>query len=90
MKKITAAAALALGVALTTATGVAHADDVTVRDQNGIPLSWPNQAACDSAGPHQHLDNDAEERALTYWHCELHADGLWYLHNTDTYMDDVT
>jgi hypothetical protein len=90
LKKLAAAGALAVGALLMNASGVAHADDVVVRDANGNPLSWSDQASCDRDGPHQHLSNAEEEHNLQYWHCELHDDGLWYLHNTDTRMEDVT
>ncbi|KWX20185.1 hypothetical protein AFM11_32115 [Mycolicibacterium wolinskyi] len=83
--RLVAAAALAVVGALATSTGIAHADDVVVRDPaNGIPWSWPDQAACLKDGPDTHLDNPDDDEFLKYWYCEQHDDGLWYLHNTDS------
>ncbi|QRY46704.1 hypothetical protein JVX93_07720 [Mycolicibacterium boenickei] len=88
MLKRFAAAALALGAVLATA-GVAHADDMVVRDANGIPWSWPTEASCIKDGPDQHLQNTDDDAFLKYWYCVQHDDGLWYLHNTDSPTDRV-
>ncbi|WP_441963565.1 hypothetical protein, partial [Mycolicibacterium houstonense] len=64
LKKFAAAGVLALGAALATSTGVAHADDVVVRDANGIPWSWPTEASCIKDGPDQHLQNSDDDAFL--------------------------
>jgi hypothetical protein len=88
LKRFAAAGALALGAVLATA-GVAHADDVVVRDANGNPWSWPTEASCIKDGPDQHLQNTDDDAFLKYWYCVQHDDGLWYLHNTDSPTDRV-
>lgn len=77
------------GSALATTTGVAHADDVIVRDANGVPWSWPTEASCIKDGPDQHLQNSADDAFLKYWYCLQHDDGLWYLHNTESLTAQV-
>lgn len=67
LNKLAVAGALALGAVLSTA-GVAHADDVVVRDANGIPWSWPTEAACIKDGPDQHLQNADDDAFLKYWY----------------------
>jgi hypothetical protein len=89
LKRFVAAGALALGAVLASVTGVAHADDVVVRDANGIPWSWPTEASCIKDGPDQHLENTDDDSFLKYWYCLKHDDGLWYLHNTDSPNDRV-
>ncbi|MFV8055005.1 hypothetical protein [Mycobacterium sp. 48b] len=63
LKRFAAAGALALGAVLS-AAGVAHADDVVVRDANGIPRSWPSEASCIKDGPDQHLQNVDDDAFL--------------------------
>jgi len=77
------------GSALTFGIGVAHADDVVVRDTNGVPWSWPTEASCIKDGPDQHLQNSDDDSFLKYWYCLKHDDGLWYLHNTDSSTERV-
>ncbi|WP_081936893.1 hypothetical protein [Mycolicibacterium llatzerense] len=77
------------GSALTGGIGLAHADDVVVRDANGIPWSWPTEASCIKDGPDQHLANSADDSFLKYWYCLQHDDSLWYLHNTDSLNERV-
>lgn len=84
LKRIAVAGALALSAVFANTAGVAHADDVVVRDANGIPWSWPTEASCIKDGPDQHLENSDDDSFLKYWYCLQHDDGLWYLHNTDS------
>ncbi len=88
LKKFSVAAALALGAVMATAS-IAHADDVVVRDANGIPRSWQTEASCIKDGPDQHLENIDDDAFLKYWYCMQHDDGLWYLHNTDSPTERV-
>ncbi|NOQ99122.1 hypothetical protein HGK72_03550 [Mycolicibacterium fortuitum] len=88
LNKLAAVGALTLGAVLAT-SGVAHADDVVVRDDNGIPWSWPTEASCIKDGPDQHLQNSDDDAFLKYWYCLKHDDGLWYLHNTDSPTERV-
>ncbi|MCA4756167.1 hypothetical protein [Mycolicibacterium fortuitum] len=88
LNKLAAVGALTLGAVLAT-SGVAQADDVVVRDDNGIPWSWPTEASCIKDGPDQHLQNSDDDAFLKYWYCLKHDDGLWYLHNTDSPTERV-
>ncbi|MUL66222.1 hypothetical protein BOO86_17250 [Mycobacterium sp. CBMA 234] len=83
LERFAVVGAFALG-AVFAATGVASADDVVVRDANGIPWSWPTEVSCIKDGPDQHLENRNDDSFLKYWYCVQHDDGLWYLHNTDS------
>ncbi|WP_368949079.1 hypothetical protein ABMK89_21545 [Mycobacteroides abscessus subsp. massiliense] len=64
-------------------------DLMAARIANGIPWSWPTEAACIKDGPDQHLQNADDDAFLKYWYCEKHDDGLWYLHNTDSPTERV-
>lgn len=88
LKRLSAGIALALGAALAGPV-IAHADDVVLRDDNGVPWSWPTEAACIKDGPDMHLEDVADDEFLKYWYCLQHDDGLWYLHNTDSPTDQV-
>ncbi|AKP61290.1 hypothetical protein [Mycobacteroides abscessus] len=90
LTRIAAAGVLVLcGVFTNMFTAVAHADDVVVRDANGVPWSWSTEASCIKDGPDQHLANNADDAFLKYWYCLQHDDGLWYLHNTDSPSERV-
>ncbi|BBY55134.1 hypothetical protein MKOR_23850 [Mycolicibacillus koreensis] len=86
--RVIATLVVMFGGALSGAAG-AHADDMVVRDENGIPWSWADEEACLRDGPDTHLDNASDDDFLKYWYCEQHEDGLWYLHNTDSPTDRV-
>jgi hypothetical protein len=88
LKRLSGGVALALGVALAGPV-VAYADDIVVRDNNGVPWSWPTESACIKDGPDMHLDNVDDDEFLKYWYCLQHDDDLWYLHNTDSPTDQV-
>lgn len=89
LKRIGAVGAMALCGVFISVTAVAHADDVVVRDANGVPWSWSSEASCIKDGPDQHLANAADDAFLKYWYCVQHDDGLWYLHNTDSPSERV-
>lgn len=88
-KRIGIAGALAAGALLVNGTGVAYADDIVVRDANGVPLSWSSEASCIKDGPNEHLQNSADDEFLKYWYCIQHDDNRWYLHNTDSPTERV-
>ncbi len=71
MRKGVAATALVLTGWMTTAIGVAHADEVEVDG------SYSTLAACQTDGPHVEIErNDA---AYTHWDCREGNDGLYHL-----------
>jgi len=70
MKMIIAAAALAVGSLLTTAVGVAHADEIELKHP------FNNLAACQAAGASLVVPADQERR---YYFCEPADNGLWYV-----------
>ncbi|OBI90937.1 hypothetical protein [Mycobacterium asiaticum] len=74
VKAAVTAGIVALGC-MTTAVGVANADEVQVEG------NYVTEAACQADGPHVEIThNDA---AYTHWDCRQHADGLWYLYLTN-------
>jgi hypothetical protein len=72
MNRILAAGVLTLGGLMTTAVGVAHADEIQV---DGV---YSTLASCEVDGPHVELAYN--DRAYTHWDCREHADGLYYLY----------
>jgi hypothetical protein len=76
MKKIVAAVALAFAGLFTTATAVAHADDVEVEGSYATP------EACRADGPHVHLASD--DATYPYWYCAQGDDGYWHIWNSTT------
>jgi hypothetical protein len=72
MKRVIAAGLLTLGGLMTTAVGVAHADEILV---DGV---YSTLAACEVDGPHVELAYN--DRAWTHWDCREHPDGLYYLY----------
>lgn len=71
MRKIFAAALLALGGLLTTAVGVAHADEV---EADG---SYASDGACETAGPNVELAWD--DGKYSHWVCRPGPDGYWHV-----------
>jgi hypothetical protein len=72
MKTIIAAGFFALIGLMTTAVGVANADEVQVE---GV---YSTQAACETDGPHVEITYD--NGLYSHWVCREGADGLWYLY----------
>ncbi len=71
MKKIVAAATLAMGGLMAVGVGVAAADSVQVEG------NYSTLAACQADGPHvQITENDG---AYSQWNCQQGDDGLYYL-----------
>lgn len=75
MKRVIAAGLLALGGLMTTAVGVANADEVQVEG------SYSALAACEVDGPHVEIAQN--NHLYTHWDCRQHADGLYYLYLTN-------
>lgn len=75
MIRVIATGLLALGGLLTTAVGVANADEIQV---DGVYLTL---GACEADGPHVELAHD--DQLWTHWDCRQHADGLYYLYLTN-------
>jgi hypothetical protein len=72
MRTFIAAGLLALGGLMTTAVGVANADEVRVE---GV---YSTLAACEMDGPHVEIVYDNGK--YTHWVCREGADGLYYLY----------
>lgn len=71
MKKVVAAATLAMGGLMAVGVGVAAADSVQVEG------NYSTLAACQADGPHvQITENDG---AYSHWNCQQGDDGLYYL-----------
>lgn len=75
MIRVIAAGLLTLGGLMTTAVGVANADEVQVEG------SYSTLAACEADGPHVEITQD--NHLYTHWDCRPHADGLFYLYLTN-------
>ena len=71
MKRIIAAAALALGGLLTIPVGVANADEVQVEG------GYVTLTACQADGPHVEITHN--DSKYTHWDCRLAGDGMWYV-----------
>ena len=71
MKKFVAGGLLALGGLMTTAVGVAHADEVEAEGD------YPTEAACDAAAPGVELAWD--NHLYSHWVCRPGPDGLWHV-----------
>jgi hypothetical protein len=72
MMTLVAAGLLALGGLMTTAVGVANADEVQVE---GV---CSTEAACEIDAPHVEITYDNGK--YTHWVCRQGSDGLWYLY----------
>ena len=72
MRTLIAAGLLALGGLMTTAVGVANADEVQVE---GV---YSTEAACLVDGPHVELQYD--DGRYSHYACREGSDGLWYLY----------
>ena len=71
MKRVFGAGLLALSGLLTTAVGVAHADEVQVDG------GYATLTACQADGPHVEITtNDSK---YSHWDCRQDGDGLWYV-----------
>ncbi|BDB40137.1 MULTISPECIES: hypothetical protein [Mycobacterium] len=66
---------LAAGGLMTTAVGLANADEVQVEG------SYATQAACQVDGPHVEITHN--DGAYTHFDCRQGSDGLWYLYLTN-------
>lgn len=75
MKTVIAVGLLAFGGLMTTAVGVANADEVQVEG------SYSTLAACEVDGPHVEITTN--NHLYTHWDCRQHADGLYYLYLTN-------
>jgi hypothetical protein len=75
MRMTFAAGMLALGGLMTTAVGVANADEILV---DGV---YSTLAACEVDAPHVELAHN--DHLWTHWDCREHADGLYYLYLTN-------
>jgi hypothetical protein len=75
MIRVIAAGLLALGGVMTTAVGVANADEIQVE---GV---YSTLDACQADGPHVELAQN--DHLYTRWDCREHADGLYYLYLTN-------
>ncbi|WP_025736546.1 hypothetical protein [Mycobacterium genavense] len=75
MIRIIATSLLALGGLLTTAVGVANADEIQV---DGV---YSTLGACEADGSHVELAHD--DQLWTHWDCRQHTDGLYYLYLTN-------
>ena len=72
MRGLIAAGLLALGGLMTTAVGVAKADEVQV---DGV---YSSEAGCLTDAPHVELEYD--NGRYTHYACREGNDGLWYLY----------
>jgi hypothetical protein len=75
MIRVIAASLLALGGVMTTAVGVANADEIQVE---GV---YSTLDACQADGPHVELAQN--DHLYTRWDCREHGDGLYYLYLTN-------
>jgi hypothetical protein len=75
MIRVIAAGLLALGGLMTTAVGVANADEIQVE---GV---YSTLDACQADGPQVELAQN--DHLYTHWDCREHADGLYYLYLTN-------
>ncbi|WAC91175.1 hypothetical protein [Mycobacterium sp. Aquia_213] len=75
MKRVIAAGLLALGGLMTTAVGVANADEIQV---DGV---YSTLGACEADGPHVEITQN--DHLYTHWDCRQHGDGLYYLYLTN-------
>jgi hypothetical protein len=71
MTKIIAAALLLVGGMMTTAVGIANADQILVEG------NYATLAACQADGPHVEVVHGGN---WTHFQCVQHDDGLWYLY----------
>jgi hypothetical protein len=71
MRTIVFAGLLALAGLMTTAVGVANADEVEV-DGN-----YSSQAGCEADGPHVEITHN--DHLYTHWDCRLGPDGFWHV-----------
>lgn len=73
MKTVFAAGILvAAGGLMSTAVGLANADEVQVEG------SYSTEAACQADGPHVEITHN--DGAYTHWDCRQGSDGLWNLY----------
>ncbi len=75
MIRVIAAGLLAVGGLMTTAVGVANADEIQVE---GV---YSTLGACETDGPQVELAQN--DHLYTHWDCREHSDGLYCLYLTN-------